>query len=549
MNSMNPVIATRARDADTFDIVSTVRALSEAARYHWRLVLITCAITVGITVVYQIVWPPIYIAEALIMAESDADPLRDSFYVNWNTFRKDSVRTEVELMMSGGVLKEVIRREKLTYDDVYHPVMSHLSYMWETSWPGRAYKEVKSWIFGPMEGEDLDSATKDLGRTIQDMKAGLQVLPIGESMAGRVVLKGPSRRVADHLNTLLKVYAVQRGERHLEEARLAYETIGAEVDKARAELEQVSAWRVAFLNENHLVFDFQKESHEVKTLAELEANALLVRTKIASTEATLRALEDELAQQKPTTTLQSVNSLRENARQRRQDLEAGLIMTQLRYRPDSPEVLEIRESIARFDALLASASPEKVERTSTEGPNTIHQQLLLSRNTLTADLAGSKASLESMDASATKLRRALTRVPALQDQLRVLDRAMGLAGEKYQALTGKRAQVQVSMATATSTSPSMRVVDYAATPYSKYWPRLKILYPAALGVGLLLGLLAAQIMRLAGGRVRPGAWGRRAMDAQVYGTIAVPPLPPFAVLRMGSVESSQATATTDLRRS
>jgi uncharacterized protein involved in exopolysaccharide biosynthesis len=547
---VTPVTPIRPRDADTFDVVSSVRAISEAVRYHWRVILVTCGITVAIAALYHIVWPPVYQAEALVVTESDADPVRDSFYHTWNTFRKDSARTEVELMMSGSVLKEVILREKLTYDDVYHPFMSHLGYLWEKSWPGRGYMKVKSWITGEDDGANLDPATKDLGRSITDMHAGLQVLPIGESTAGRVILKGPNKRVADVLNTLLKVYAVQRGEHHKEEATMAFNAISAEVEKAKAEVDVASAARVAFLNKHGLVFDLQKETQEVKTLAELETNALLMRTKIASTEATLSTIDRELAQQQPTATLQSVtevNSLRESARQRRQELQAALIGAQVRYRPDSPEVLDLQQSIRKFDDLIAS-SPETVERSSAQGPNSLHQQLSLNRNTLTADLAGARASLASLESNAAVLRKSLSRIPAIQDELRVHDRTLGIAAEKYTALLSKRSQVQVSMATATTTEPSLRVVDYAVTPYSKYWPRLKILYPAALGVGLLLGLLAAQIMRLAGGRVRPGTWGRRAIDAPVFGTVIVPATPPFAVVRLGPGVDREATPALEMRR-
>ncbi len=533
----------RPRDPDTFDIVSTVRALAEAARYHRLVIVVTCCITVGLAVLYAYVWPPIYTAEALIMAENDTDVARDTFYNNWSMFRKDAVRTEIELMMSGSVLKEVIEREKLTYDDVYHPIMSQLSYLWEKSWPGRAYKEVKSWIFGPEEGDELDPKTKDLGRTIADMKAGLQILPIGESMVGRVVLKGPSRRVGPIINTLLKVYAEQRGERHLAEARLAFESLSREVEKARGELAEISAKRVDFLAKNSLVFDFQKESQEVKTLSELETNAIVTRGKIASTEATLRSIDQALEQQRPTTKLQTVtepNSLRESATLRRQELQSQLIFTLNRYRPDSPEVTELRDSIAKFDQLIAS-SPERVERGSTEGLNSLHQQLMLNRNSLKADLEGSVATLASLERSASRLRGTLVRVPALNDELRVLDRLYGLAAGKFQELLNKRQQVEVGMATATATQSSLRVVDYAVAPMSKYWPRAKILYPAALALGLLLGLLAAQIMRMAGGRVRPGSWGRRTDDARVYGSVMLPRVPPVMLVRLAHGDAGSPT--------
>lgn len=543
MQAANTPTASRPRDADTFDIINSLRMLGEAARYHRLLVLATAAVTLALAVVYAYVWPPVYTAEALIMVENDADTARDAFYSTWNVFRKDSARTEIELMMSGTVLNQVIEQEKLTYDDVYHPFLSHLSYLWEKSWPGRGYKAAKAWVFGPEEGEELDAATKDRGRTLADMRAGLQVLPIGESMVGKVLLKGPSRRVADITNTWLKVYAKVRGERHRGEARLAFDSLTAEVEKARTELADVSVRRVDFLNRNALVFDLQKESQEVKTVSELETSAIGLRQKIAGLEATLAEVDRAMQRNAPNVRLQTVtepNTLRENAAMRRLELQSSLIMMQNRYRPDSPEVLELRDNIAKFDALIAS-SPERVERGSTEGLNSVHQQLVLNRNTLRADLEGTRASLAAMEQSAERLRKSLSRVPALQDELRVLDRLYGAGAEKFQALLNKRAQVEVSLATATAATPSLRVVDYAVAPSSRSWPRAKLLYPAALAVGLLLGLIAAQIKRLAGGRVRRGHWGRRGGDAPIYGWLNVPATPTLSLARPPGVPATPAT--------
>ncbi len=542
MKQDGPTLPTRPRDADTFDIVTTLRALGEAARYHRWLIAVSGAISVSLAVLYASLWPPVYVAEALIMVENDTDTARDAFYATWNVFRKDSARTEIELMMSGSVLNKVIDEEKLTYDDVYHPFMSHLGYLWEKSWPGRGYKAAKAFVFGAEEGDELDAATKDRGRTLKDMRAGLQVLPVGESMVGRVVMRGPSPRVAEVVNTLLKVYQKERGERHRNEARLAYESLSAEVEKARAELADSAARRVAFLGRNDLVFDFQKESQEVKTLSELETNTLLTRQKIAGLEATLASIERQMAQLEPTVRLQTVtepNMVRENATMRRLELQSQLIVAQNRFRPDSPEIAEIRDNIAKFDQLIA-ASPERTERGSTTGQNSVYQQLLLNRNTLRADLEGSRASVQALERSANVLRQQLARVPALQDELRVLDRVHGAAAEKYQALLNKRAQVEVSMATATAATPSLRVVDYAVAPSGRAWPRARILYPAALIAGLVLGLIAAQVMRLAGGRVRPGHWGRRGGDAPLYGSLSIPATMPVSLVRQSPPAESPA---------
>ena len=523
--STSPSAGPRPRDPDTFDVVSSVRALADAARYHRLLILVTALICVGLAALYAYVWPPTYQVEATIMAESDTDQARDSFYSSWNWFRKDSARTEIELMTSGSVLKEVIQREHLSYDDVYHPFGSQLSYFWEKSWPGRGYKALKGWVFGADEADEQDPATAELGRTLQDMKSAIQVTPVGESNVGLVRVKGPTKAVAAQANAILKVYLEQRGERHTLEARQAFESLTAESEKARNELNSIAAERVDFLEKHALTFDLQKETQEVKALSDLEASLIVTRTKLANLEGTLAELDRLLVKELPTTRLSSVfelNSVRENAKLKRLEVQSQIALTQARYREDSPEIQELRDTLARLDLLIAD-NVERVERGSTEGLNVVHQQILTNRNATLADLNGTRASLASMQASAQQLSHSLVKVPAMQSDLRVLDRVYAVAAEKYQALLSKRAQVEVSMATAKAASPSLRVIDYAVPPASKSWPRAKILYPAALGLGLVLGLMAAQIKRLASGRIRRGTWGRRTGDAPIYGSVVVQP--------------------------
>jgi hypothetical protein len=88
----------------------------------------------------------------------------------------------------------------------------------------------------------------------------------------------------------------------------------------------------------------------------------------------------------------------------------------------------------------------------------------------------------------------------------------------------------VSAVTTKAAIPSIRIVEYATAPSQKSWPKPRVLYPAAVIVGLLLGVAAAQIRRFAAGRVRRGFWGRRGGDALVYGVVgAAPDWSPLAV--------------------
>jgi uncharacterized protein involved in exopolysaccharide biosynthesis len=229
-----------------------------------------------------------------------------------------------------------------------------------------------------------------------------------------------------------------------------------------------------------------------------------------------------------------LNTQREIAKAKRLELQTALVSLRNRYRDDSPEVREALADIAKVDQLL-NGMDEQVEKGRTEQRNQNRQVLEGQAGTMRSDLAQARASLQVMERIATSARERLGAVPGLQKALRGFDRDLLLAQEKYTALAAKRAQAAVSVVTTQSAVPSIRVVEYATPPSERSSPRLKLLIPASLLAGLLMGMLAAQVRRFAAGRVRRGYWGRRAGDALVYGSVTVAThWQPLSLVRPGS---------------
>ena len=510
-------------EADTFDIRASLQSLSDATRHHRLLVLLTCLLMLVLVSLYIYIWPPIYSVEATLMSEPDYDYQRDTFYTGWDVFRKDESRTELELITSGPVLAEVVRKEKLTFDDVYHPFLSQVSYFWEKSFVGRNYRKVKRLIF-PVDDKDGPTPEEmEFGRTVADLAASVDMAAVGESSVGKLKVKGPSRKVSKIANTLMDTYLARRVERHRAEAQLSYDVLKDQVNKASKEMKVLSDQRVRFSEQHMLTFDFQKEGLEVSKLSELETNITNAQTKIAAEEASLRELEKQLEAEPVTKTISTVselNALRENTKLKRLELQTALINVRDRYREDSPEVQEIRRNMAKLDA-LAAESAEKVEKASTEGLNMVRQDLMSKRNAFRTDLEGARAGLAVMQEAATKLQARLASVPALQNELQDMDRDLAAASEKYKQLLVKMGQAAVSVSTSGGTIQSVRIVDYAYPPGDKTWPKPKYLYPSALLVGLILGMGAAVIKSQASGRILREHVEHGRGTIPLYGTIAV----------------------------
>lgn len=487
---------------DMFDFVGTVESLISAVRLNIKIVFITAFIVVAMAGLYHYVWPPVYTVEAAISVERTDDPQRDAFYKEWNLFRKEDARTEIELMKAGDVLKAVIEKESLTYDDVYHPFMSQISYFWQESIPGRAYKGFKDWIFG-VDPNAPSEAEKDLGRTIKDLKAGLAVQVAGDVLVGVVRAKGPSPRIADITNTWLDEYMAWRTNKHLQEAEGSLQALTQQIEKAHREIQEISEERVQFLTENGLVFDFSKETQQVDELVKLETQLANTNTRIEIVQAKLNETEAQLAKEPLTEIVSSVtdlNQLRETAKMRRLELEAALIREQYRFRDDSPEVARIKGQIEDLTNLIES-SPETRKESVTSALNPVRAELLLNQSTLKNELAGLYAAAAAMGDTREAMLEQLSAAPALAAALRDLDRRYAVAQQVYKLLLTKSAQADVALLATAYAMPSLRVVDYARMPSYKTWPKAKYLYPGALVLGLFLGAIAAWLMSSFGGRV------------------------------------------------
>lgn len=509
---------------DSFDIRNSLRTITDATRHHKKTVVLTCVATLALLSFYIYVWPPIYKTEATLMAEPDYDFQRDSFYTGWDIFRKDEARSEIELISAAPVLIEVVQREGLTYDDVYHPVLDQLAYFWEKSWVGRNYRAFKKWVF-PVDEKDAPTPEQvALGRTVAGLRASVELAPVGESNVGKLKIKGPSRRIASVGNSLLDVYLEHRSKRHQSEAQRSFDVLEAHVAEAAKDLKELTDRRVQFSKAHGLTFDLQKETMELNNLTELEVKIFSTRTAVVSLEASLKEIEGQLAvepQTKTTSMVFELNARRETVKSKRLELQTALIMARNRFREDSPEVQEIKNDMAKLDVLAAESS-ERVEKATTEGINVVRQDLLSRRSILRTELAGSQAGLADMESTAAKMRSRLTEVPSLQSALLTMDRDLAVAAEQYKQMLVKHGQAAVALATSRGTMPSVRIVEYAAPPGDKYWPKPKMLYPIGLALGLMLGVAIAVALSYTSGITLKEHVEHGRGPVPLYGTISVP---------------------------
>jgi uncharacterized protein involved in exopolysaccharide biosynthesis len=489
--------------ADMFDFNSILRGGLETVLVHKMMVVYTTLCVIAFAAFYQYIWPPIYTAEAVIMVERSEDSERDAFYKEWNLFRKNDARTEIELMKSGTVLKRVIEKENLKFDDVYHPLMSQISHFWEISYVGRGYKEVKSWILGPSEVDQLTPEQKELGKTIRDLRAGLVVQTAGDILIGEVYAKGPSPRIYQITNTWIDTYMEWRMESLEDEAQRSIKALTSHIDKVHAEILETSKERVKFLRDNNLVFDFLRETQQLEKLVNLESEIAATDTRIDVITANLIEINKQLLiqpERKIVSSTTELNSVKESAKSKRLELETRMVTDLVRYRADSPEITMLVNQIAGVDRIIEENANTN-ETSTTTAINQTWVELIRRQSSLQSELSGLDAGIQSMKQIQADMVESLTKAPELASQLRDIDRRFSVAQQVYKVLLTKRSQADVSFLSAQEAMPTMRVVDYAVPPASKSWPKAKYLYPLALIIGVILGIIAALIKSLLGSKV------------------------------------------------
>jgi len=485
-----------APEADSFELRAAVSNLRQAVSARRWVVAVTTFLTTALVVAYIVIWPPTFEVEVMVAADSDKDIQRNTFYSGWSVFRREGLADEGALMTSAPVLKETIKRLDLKYEDVYHPFLSYVTHLWGESWVGRNYRKVKYWLF-PRKPGKYEPTPEEIEqyKVLADFRKGVHVEQVRDASVGLLVVKGSSPRAAEIANTMIDVHLEFRRERQIDEARAAQESLQREVERVQADLAKLDSSVMNFRKDNDLLLQFEKEKVEVGQYQMLRLAIAEMEAHIAQKDRTLATIDANLAAEGAV--IESDRVFGDLATQDRlAKLEAQLSHTRQLFQPTAPEVRELEEQIriarSRIDGKAGSVV---VRNTARVGES--YELLRTRKLDLEAQVAGDRAALAMKRAEMAAMRARLERLPEKMRTSLEFDRVQGVTEAKLRALYDKFAIATVSLATAQTAPPALRVVEYAAPPEKPVWPQTKLMVPAAVLAGLLLGVMAAVLLELA----------------------------------------------------
>ncbi|MEW6605999.1 MAG: exopolysaccharide transport family protein [bacterium] len=510
-------------EIDSFDVRRSINTIwNITIRYKW-IVLGTCLFTVALTLLYIQLFPWVYKASVKILVEKEKDEIKDQFYGQWNIFRKaEEAKTEAEMAKLGPVVKKVVENLNLKYDDVYHPLMRHITDMWSRSWIGRKYKRIKNFFFPPEKSPfNLTPQEIELAKTIFDFQKGINVRAIGNSNVAEISVLAPGKRVAEIANELTKVYLQYRRQQHEEEAISAANILNTQVKRAHEKLEKIEKELEDYVVKNNIKFEFEKEHSDVKILTDQEAELLTTRASIEGLEARLAEIEHLLqneGQMEIDSRSLSLNEIHSKMKANLLNYEMMLIQMQNRYTEDSQEVEELKSNISRLKDMLKE-SEEMVISGKIEKSNPIWSSLRAERTNLLVQLAQLRAGETEIQEIVNQYKNSLKDLPFKQRVLQRLTRELVLADTEYRTLLSKQRQAFISAVTESEKTASLKLIETAQIPERPIRPKVKLYLFIAVLIGILLGIIAGFIANYFNETIYSEDDVGHILDIPVYGNV------------------------------
>ena len=200
-------------------------------------------------------------------------------------------------------------------------------------------------------------------------------------------------------------------------------------------------------------------------------------------------------------------------------LEMQLAQAKQLFQPDAREVREIEEQIqiAMANVEGKKGSPVIVRNSARVGES--YELLRAKKVAIESQLAGDRASLRKKEDELERMRSLIGLIP---DKMKVnhdFERRQAVMEGKLQILYEKLTVATVSLATARSAPPALRVIEYASSPEKPVWPKTNLFIAVAVLVGLLLGVMAALLLELAFVRVNRYRLWERDAGSQLFAVV------------------------------
>ncbi len=426
----------------------TVGQLLSILRARWWLVLLVLGLSVGGTLVVNLLLPKQYTAAASVVVDFKPDPVSAVMYGGMAS--PGFMATQVDIIRSDRVAQRVVRNLKLNENP-------QVRAQWQDETDGKG--SIESWLGGVFQRQ-------------------MDVVPSRESSVITISYKAPDPRFAAGLaNAFMQAYIDTALELRVDPAR-QYSTFFENRSKeAREALERAQARLSTFQKENGIIASDERLDVENARLNELSSQ--LTTLQAISAESSSRQTQAQGAQGDRLAEVLN-NSIVAQLKADINRSEARLQELSTRLGDNHPQVVEARASIAELRLRL-----EQETRKVTGGVTV--------SNTINRQREGEiRASLEAQ-------RNKVLKMKAVRDKGMIILQDVGNAQRAYDAVLQRYTQTSLEGQT---TQSNLNVLTQAVAPIEPSSPRILINTIYAAFGGMLGGLVLALLWELLDRRVR-----------------------------------------------
>lgn len=339
---------------------------------------------------------------------------------------------------------------------------------------------------------------------IDEMNRFIYVQPYSASSgiyAFQISYRGPDPRTVRDVTAELAARFIDANSD--ETRRQVYTTIDlleGRINEVKTELEKIESARAGFLVSNPDAVTGQEQNmlgqmNSLSMIRQSQQNSIdSLRSQITMSEQVLANMktQDSTEPDAPVTAGQTEGQLRS----KRAEYEGQLKQLLITYTEKYPEVIKLRvqiESVNReLDDLKAKTEQERQNKRAARTANPQIAQLEIRLTADRAELARKNTELEQTNRQLNELQSRLRNSPLLATEATKIERDYNTLRKRYEDLLSMRDNARFGAKVINDFSgETFRMADPANLPEAPASPKRNMLYPMALIVGLLSGLIAA----------------------------------------------------------
>jgi succinoglycan biosynthesis transport protein ExoP len=445
-------------DTKSFDIFKYVRI---AMKYKWLIAGITLAVF-AVTALSNFMTTPIYMATSSIQIDREASKILDKGDVNGTeTGGQDFYLTQYQLLQSRTLAERVAVALSLGNDKAFNSTVA-------PSLLSLIRSKISALIFSDEEQPEDATVTADKNRAAAArLMGGLDIEPLRGSRIVTISFFHPDPAVAQRVaNGYADVFITDNLDRRFEASAYARKFLEERLSQLKSKLEESEKQAVQYADDKGII-----TVGEGKTVVDADVEA--INTKL--TEARYEKMRLELVWQRVENAdgleiaeIRNNETVQEN-RKLRSELSAQYQQKLNVYKPNYPEMVQLRSQISELDDQLAKAVREvKADIKST--------------------YEAARVSVAMLEAELQKSKDTLVEQRNRSIQYNILQREVDTNRQLYDGLLQRYKEIGVAGGIGTN---NVSFVDKAALPTSPASPKITRNLLIGLLGGLLLGCMVA----------------------------------------------------------